>query len=124
MNSTIQSTSHSPDESMPSEENRVEDSLISPNSDFTDTASIESPHNEVHRNSPVNTANIAYIPDRVLFTAESPYFAKSISDYGKETASLNEYLKNINKLMKQYTDGILKLSSTGEMIGDALRQVR
>ena len=62
-----------------------------------------------------------FFNDRLFFTQESPLFAKSISDFGKEFNSMSDYLKTVSKSMKQYIGEVKKISAIGEKMSQQFK---
>ena len=59
--------------------------------------------------------------DRVAYTTDSPLFAKSVGEYGKEITSLKSYLGGIIEAAKEYASNIRNLAKSGESMGELMR---
>ena len=65
--------------------------------------------------------SLAAFNDKLLFSCESPLFAKSVSDYGKELMAMTQYLQSITKTMKMYIQQVKKMSEVGESMASKIR---
>jgi len=73
---------------------------------------------EINTHLPTMATNLR---DRLLFTPDSPLFAKSVSDAGRDFIAVTDFLKGITKTMRSYISELKKLSAIGEQMSGQMR---
>lgn len=68
-----------------------------------------------------STSGKVIFGDKLLFTADSPLFAKSVSDYGRDLNGMTTYLSTLSKTMKSYVNQIKNLSVIGDKMATQMR---